>query len=200
MRLSDLSASVAPVEKTIPFALDGGVADRIRALVEESTQAEIAGDAKRAEKLLKEISEVGKSTKVIPFKFRQMDPEEFADTLDKCPPSEEQREQGLSFDDRKIRPIVVKASLVDPEPDEFEDFWSKLNWGQRQTLFDTAWSVNAEAVDIPFVQAASEITRFSKPTSTTADQKESPAPSSGAGKSAKSRRTTTPKAKSPAAQ
>lgn len=197
-KLSEILASITPVERTIPMALDGGSANKIRGLLEQATVAENAGEVDEAGRLFEEISQVGQNVPLTDFTFRQMDPEAFADILDRNPPTSEQREAGLSFNDRTVKEPVVLGSLVEPEADEWDGFWKSLNWGQRQTLFDAAWGVNAEGVEIPFLQAASRITRRSKQNSPTADSEESPAASSGGGGSKKPRRTTTKKARSPA--
>lgn len=197
-KLSELIPAVTPVERTVPIALDGGAGDRIRTLLEQATNARATGDTDKADELFEQIGDIGRSTQLINFTFRALPPDAFHELLDEHPPTAEQRDSGLRYNNRTIEPAVVRASLVDPEPDEFDEFWSRLSYGQQQALVDAAWSVNTDGVELPFLEAASLITPPSKQTSRTSAKKASPSRSSAAGGAKKPRRTTTKKAASPA--
>jgi hypothetical protein len=173
MKLSELT--VAPVQVTVPLYLDGGVHDRIQALASELDEAITADDVELARDLAGRIGAETAAAKPVPFVFEQLDPKRWSDLL---------AEHETGRDDEPLsdafKTVIVQECLVDPEPDAFDLFWARLNQGQQQQLFGGAWAAN-QPVAVPFVRAASQISRVLKPSSTTAVNGASPARFSSAG-------------------
>lgn len=59
----------------------------------------------------------------------------------------------LRFDPATFFPALVHLSCVDPQfdtVDEVNDFFDQISQGQRQSVEDCSWQVNAGTVDVPF--------------------------------------------------
>lgn len=86
------------------------------------------------------------------FRFRSLSPKEYSDLLAQHPPREQDRKEKLNFNVDTFAAALIAACAVDPEmtPEEAEDWFSELNTGARDKLFNTAWLCNQMDVSVPF--------------------------------------------------
>jgi hypothetical protein len=181
-RLADVDRETTPARITTRLCLDGGLRDRVQALADQMAEAAREPDSDRLREAAEAIEAERAKAKLTTFVFERLDPEAWSDLLAEHENENEHSAGARDLFADSIRPAAVKASMVDPEPDHsFDTFWRKLNHGQQQQLYDAAWAVNADPVDIPFVRAASLLARASRRSSTTAADTASQDPSSSAG-------------------
>lgn len=81
------------------------------------------------------------------------------------PPTKDQQLQGIGFNPETFNPALIAACLVEPKvtPEEFLEIWQSDAWsqGELSTLFNTAWQLTMEGLDVPFFGNDSEKTRDS---------------------------------------
>lgn len=75
------------------------------------------------------------------------------------PPTKDQQLQGVAFNPDTFNPALISACLVEPAvtEEEFKEIWESDEWSQGElaTLFNAAWTLTMEGLDVPFFASGS---------------------------------------------
>ena len=153
--INDLIEQARLPRKTIPVCLRGDLRARWDELHTEFKKAPAAGgslgDASPRAALAQQLEELRAELEAnqVPFTFEAWPGPEFSKLL-QAHPGKGARAGGVDLD--ALPPALIAACCVDPKMDveQAGKLLGRLSAAQGSDLFDAAWSVNQDAVDVPF--------------------------------------------------
>lgn len=100
----------------------------------------------------------------VEFTFTAVGQKAWTDLLVRHRPDEEDREQRYEFNPRTFPQAAIALSCSSPAmtPEQAEQLYEALNFGQWQKLWAACMAANVEGTDVPFSAAASVILRGSE--------------------------------------
>lgn len=178
MDITEALAGAKLPEKTVPICLRGDLqaeferleAQLVEAQRDRSDSLSAGGRARelaeRIEALRQEMtaSTVTFVLRALPRHSRDADTPTWTKLVAAHPPRDDnQLDRSMGVNEETFAPTLVRACTVDPALSVEQ--WARLDEAltefQFQKLFNTAWSLNARDVDVPFSHAASTILRAS---------------------------------------
>ena len=165
--IADILATAKPRETTVRLCLRGDLAAEFEALDAELTDKTVTGtwaaDEPRveAEALAARIDALRAEMEVdtVVFRFRSLPRLQWEALID-AHPGRAGREEPFNLSTFPL--ALIAACAVDPAMTDAEasDLLDVLNEGQRDALFGACYTVNQEAVAVPFSVSASAVSRW----------------------------------------
>src|SRR5690606_30687913 len=177
--LADILSATKPIEKVVRLCVRGDLFAKYEQLVDElerlhddvlysgrtsdvADDPEVVAKAREVEKVQQEMER-----HTYEFRFQTLPGNEWDALVDEHPPRKGVKsDQNAGVNLSTFPKAAVRASCVDPDmsnDDEFEEFWAKLNTGQRNLLYvDGARSVNFAGTSVPKSAIASDVISSSR--------------------------------------
>lgn len=117
--------------------------------------------ARRREHTIRSVGDDGEDVELV-VSLQAIGAAKWDAIVAECPPSAEQRKEGLGYNVEKFAPRLVAACAVEPRlsEEEAEELFASDTWNnwETQQLFLAAARLCNQDVDVPFTAGASETT------------------------------------------
>lgn len=171
MDITEALAAAKLPEKTVPICLRGDLQASFEKLESQLVEAQrdrsdslAAGG--RARELAEQIEALRQEmlNHTVTFTLRAVPRRRWTALVAAHPPRDDnQLDRSMGVNEETFTSVLIRECTVDPamSAEQWDRLDEALTEFQFQKLFNTAWSLNARDVDVPFSHAASTILRAS---------------------------------------